>query len=595
MKYKIFTPLFLICSISIHSQGLLFMPKTSNADFDNQIEIQKIMNRTSTYSVTPIDIDFELLTLQQNLTFVIDDNSYTLSPISIEARGINNFTATYRSDNKLNTMVLSVYGNNFKGYLFLENGVWSIETTDNNQYVLVGIDQSTFPNEKDIKHKKKISKANDQINDSVSGVKMVEMIPHPIISVLVLYTNDVRSSYSNVVNEIFIAEGMANAAFDNSDIDCKLKVVYIGPTDYNELYPYNSSNFDEDLNRFATRNDGYMDEVFGLRETYSADICVLIRKDDTYCGVARDIGAIADSAFCMVSYDCASSYLSFAHEIGHLVGCRHDLHVDTLADPNGYMFPYLYGHGYISTGKTWRTIMSYGNGCHRCERIPYWSNPEIEPYGGEHAGDETYCNNARVWKENAEIVSYFRSAPYEDIYADSSDVINADYAHMFSYYDIITSGTNVTINANSKVTFQSGNEIHLMPGFHAQNGSYFHAYILNYDSAATYYTYNPLSAPHKHNIDNDITRTNTLKMHVSANPINENSNLKVELDRDYENFNIDVLDLFGRIIKNITSAAFIPAGDYIYPIDNEELSKGIMFITASSNNQILNTIKISKL
>lgn len=589
MKQKLLLSLFLTCSMSINSQRL-FLPIANSPTFENRIEIQKIKGRITTISVTPIELDVEQIIHQQNVSIAIDEKIYTLSPISIETRGIKNFTITYSSASKLQTMVLSICDDDVKGYLFLEDGLWSIETIDINQYVLVNMDPSVFPNENDV-DEMELTQTDNLIDGELSDADIVGgPIPHPIISVLVLYTNDVRDNHPNIRNEVFAAEGLANLAFTNSNIDCKLKVVYVGHTNYDELYPYNETNFNEDFNRFATRGDGYMDEVFYLREKYSADICVLIRDEHPYyCGMASSIQATTDNAFCVVSYNCAASNLSFAHEIGHLIGCRHDLYVDSRTSP------YEYGHGYISQTGTWRTIMAYGNGCDGCRRQPYWSNPNVN-FLGEPTGNETYCNNAKVWKIRAQEVSHFKNTTCDTITATTLDVINADYAHLFSHYYLTTLGSNVAIQAGNKVIFQAGNKIHLKSGFHATGGSSFHAYISDYDSAATYYTDMPLLMSQRHNTDNDDAISSIIpQIQVAPNPINKTSNVIVYTEQNYENFSIEILDLYGRSIKTIVSTTSILSGYYVYPLDDDLLPKGIMFVALYSNNQLLLTTKISKL
>lgn len=585
MKSKLMILLFLSCSIFSFSQRL-FMPKATNNDFENNITVQKIINRAATNSVTEIDLDIEQIVQQQSITFTIDNTTYTLFPITTDVRGVNNFTITYRSeDNNKNNMVLSVYGEDITGYLFLEDGIYSIETYNTNQYVLVSIDQSAFPEEND--EFEMTLFGEDEIEREVNDVNMVDITPHPVISVLVLYTNDAYENHPNVVNQVYSAEAMANLAFSNSEIDCKLKVVYIGSTDYDEPTPYSKSNFITNLYRFKNGSDGYMDEVDSLRNQYAADICVLICNNPMYCGVAPGLKLNADQAYCVVSHNCASSYLSFAHEIGHIIGCNHDLITNPETDQ------YQYNHGYVSENNNWRTVMSY-NVCGGCTRIPYWSNPEVS-YSGEAMGNTTYCDNARVWYERAETVSYFRNATYDTLTATSFDVLNADYAHMFAHHILTTSGSNVTIKSGSKVTFQAGDRIYLMPGFHAESGSYFHAYISDYDSAATHYTYTPLSMPRRHETsNNEVTNAEVMKMIVSPNPVNATSIVNVALDRDYDNFSIDVIDLYGRNIKNITAANTLQSGNYSYPLGSDELPKGIMFVVLSSNNQLLSTIKITK-
>jgi hypothetical protein len=115
-----------------------------------------------------------------------------------------------------------------------------------------------------------------------------------------------------------------------------------------------------------------MDEVHTLRNKYSADICVLMANYSPTgtCGMTYVIGASSYSdAFCAVNIYCANNVYSFVHEIGHLMGCRHDTYVDSTNTP------YAYGHGYTSPAKTWRTIMAYADDCGSCPRLQYWSNP----------------------------------------------------------------------------------------------------------------------------------------------------------------------------------------------------------------------------
>ena len=112
-------------------------------------------------------------------------------------------------------------------------------------------------------------------------------------------------------------------------------------------------------------------------------------------------GVNSEEAFFIVHHSCAAMTRSIPHEIGHILGARHDRAID------GNDKPIAYAHAYVN-GTKWRTMMGYNDACGGCPRIPHWSNPRIM-YKGEPTG--TAANdNARVILEQAERVSQFRFA-----------------------------------------------------------------------------------------------------------------------------------------------------------------------------------------
>ena len=115
--------------------------------------------------------------------------------------------------------------------------------------------------------------------------------------------------------------------------------------------------------------------------------------------LAARVAAEADRSFAVVHQECAATSYSLAHEIGHLVGARHDLALDDSMDP------YPHGHGFVN-GTKWRTMMSYKDSCGGCPRLPVWSNPDIK-IDGVSAGDAK-ADNARVLRDRASVVSTFR-------------------------------------------------------------------------------------------------------------------------------------------------------------------------------------------
>jgi len=175
--------------------------------------------------------------------------------------------------------------------------------------------------------------------------------------------------------------------------------VHTAQVSYSEAH----RSFSQHVSALQSTSDGRMDEVHTLRNTYGADVVALVVNDPEACGQAAAINATAASAFMVADQSCITGYYSFAHEIGHLQGARHDRYVD------GTLTPYQYGHGFIPSSKNWRTIMAYGNNCANCTRIQWWSNPLVTyPATGQVMGTALYEDNARVLNLTAPTVAGWR-------------------------------------------------------------------------------------------------------------------------------------------------------------------------------------------
>jgi peptidyl-Asp metalloendopeptidase len=216
-----------------------------------------------------------------------------------------------------------------------------------------------------------------------------------VIDVMLLYTQKAARHYVRdpaKLLEMAIEQG--NDTFRNSGLgNISLRLVHTQAVDYNES---EGEHFDH-LYRMVD-GIGSFKGVRKLRDDKKADVVGLILDDASGCGLSTRVGADADEAYFVVHHSCASITISIAHEIGHIIGARHDRSIDA------NNAPFAYGHGFVN-GK-WRDIMSYQQSCDGCLRIPYWSNPRVT-YNGEPTGTLSE-DNARVILEQAERVSKFR-------------------------------------------------------------------------------------------------------------------------------------------------------------------------------------------
>lgn len=438
----------------------------------------EILRRNATYtSVDFVDINLDKILEYEDFSLQLGDRKIPIRKERIDVRGINSYVFV-GSNNEGCRVLISVLDDDIQGVIETDKKVFTIETIGE-QYALITVDNSLLREACDDLHEENDHSSFDDVNrlNHDSDIKRDDDTkPSPIlrsaaaydckIRVLVLYTQSAKDSVSNIKNTILTAVEYTNQSFINSQINYQIELVYAGQTNYTE-----SGDIYTDLPNFWTAGDGYMDEVHTLRNKYSADVCVLLINDTTYCGLAP-VNVSETYAFCVVSTfsTCATTNYSFAHEIGHLLGCGHDPSNDSSSTP------FAYGHGYVHPSNTWRTIMAYGP--KSCTRLLNWSNPNVTKDGAPMGTVATH-NNARVWNERSNTVMAFKQ-PDNNITFTSSDMPNTQYADVIAKQNITTSGT-VNTNSGNTLKMRAGNSINLQSGFAVQAGAEFSAEIEDID------------------------------------------------------------------------------------------------------------------
>ena len=216
------------------------------------------------------------------------------------------------------------------------------------------------------------------------------------IDLMVVYTRSAASHYVMPMEDLIArAVEETNQSFRNSGLaNIRLRLVHSQLIKYDET----TGEYFEHLYRMVD-GVGTFKEIHRQRDEKRADIVGMIVDDPSGCGLSTRVAPDPEEAYFVVHHSCAAITLSLAHEIGHILGARHDRDSDETGTP----FPY--GHGHVN-GTKWRDIMSYQESCDGCRRIPYWSNPRIT-YRGEPTGTDQ-DDNARVILQQAERVASFR-------------------------------------------------------------------------------------------------------------------------------------------------------------------------------------------
>ncbi len=231
-----------------------------------------------------------------------------------------------------------------------------------------------------------------------------------VIDVLVLYTSQMQTKYgTNLKSLIQSFVDLTNQAYRNSGVNTQLRLVNTS------LYSNSAAQESSDINT-ALEHITDSAEVAALRDQYKADLVNLLRvyAGGGYCGLAyvmtsgAVIPAFETLAFSVVEvrpkseanpYYCHNN--TFAHELGHNLGCAHDR--DNAKRPGAYDYSY----GYDIPGE-FATIMSYDQ-----PQITYFSTPKVSYKGmpiGKDVNQTDSAYNALTINNTRAVAANFRVA-----------------------------------------------------------------------------------------------------------------------------------------------------------------------------------------
>ena len=309
-----------------------------------------------------------------------------------------------QSENSLATLVVNQ--GRVSGKVWADGALYRFRPDAQGGYVVAEVDTSRFPQDEETPYPpaaRGVSKA--PTGGSARGEP---------ISLLVLFTRAAAKKAGNVRDEVtlWVAEMNEIHRRSGSASDNMFRLVGIKTLDYRE------TDIPSDVKRLVAMDDGFMDQVHALRDRLGADLVNLVRNGGKSCGRAGALGPMpgetrvdSKATFSVVNFDCASDNLSFAHELGHNLGARHDYLADGTPGFN---------HGYVNVPAKWRTVMAYNTKCKNagkyCKRMPFFSNPNKAFKGaptGVHKNRTEPAFNVDLIRQNRSLIAAFRTPNFQ--------------------------------------------------------------------------------------------------------------------------------------------------------------------------------------
>ncbi len=498
-----------------------------------------------------------------------------------------------------NLLLISKNGEKF-GNIKLEGDFYTIEDLGGKNVI---VQQPT--NEGDIQSCGGAVQAENSGEES-SSIELRNGTGNCDVTILVLYTPAADARNSNIENYGFTCVDVTNQALRNSDISSSDLDFEIAAT---EMYNYDETNktFEQVLYEFSSSSI-----VQSRRDFYQADIVILFADDfimdnDGTAGIAY-LGPNEYSPYGVVRAIGANNGYVFSHEVGHILGARHE---PCNAEDAG---SHCDDSGVFEHAHTWhwdeerfcksdithkqRTIM-YSVGGDNSDVIQHFSNPDVK-VDGRSTGIENERDNALQLENNACTVANFRTG---DV-SLSAEIIGQSYMCEYDFACLqalvtgtpgpytyewkyngtgtnwsstpVTGTTDYYCFSTPQIPFEVGDVVFFRLKVTASNGEIAYDY---HSIEIVEEGYNGMICPRSNEqiISSDLFALN-------PNPANDYINLTVSL-KEGSNVNISLYNSYGSLVKKLNNINCFP-GQNRFELDISNFKSGTYFIQVKTDNKI---------
>lgn len=386
-------------------ESVLFSPFEGDLNSEQIRILQQLESAQIVERLGLVTVDIEAFSGTSIALNVEDSVSFTISRSDTVTRSVNDFTWFGKIIGTDGSAVFVIVDDAVSGTIQTLSNLYTLIPLGDGVHAVVRADRSRIPPDH--------QQSGEGLDTPVPFREGVEAAAVTQVDVFVPYTPASRVAAPNLLAMIEIAIAESNRAYLDSGANVQLRLVGTQEIPYSE----NGKTFRQVINELVSGGSSAMVAVRQERDRLAADIVVLVLNTAEACGEAADFAVDAQRAYAVVYHSwptgCLTGNYSFAHEIGHLFGARHD----PAADPTPT--PFSFGHGYVH-GTAWRTILAYGTSCGNCPRVQLFSHPP-------GAGTPTLHDVARVHRQRVQAVADFRRPSGQLIVTPMSDILTSGF------------------------------------------------------------------------------------------------------------------------------------------------------------------------